>query len=171
MSRSLGGADEAEPRLTSHAVEGYSRCADMVVLTTLAYERIDDFLIVVHSTETPSDSDWDRLMQEPLGELKGTIVVAGGTKLDARKRKVLAERVKDARIKVAVLVSSSVARGVVTALGWLVGGYRAFAMDELDGAGAFVGVPPSQRSEVERVARELRTKLDGAKAGQCSIGQ
>jgi hypothetical protein len=131
----------------------------VVVLPTLAYDRIDTALIVVHAAKPPSDSDWNRLMREPLVATKGCIVVAGATKLDAKKRRLLAENVKNLDIKVAVLVSSSVARGIVTALGWLVGGYRAFEMSELEQAAAYVGLPTARAADVQRVVRELQLEL------------
>jgi hypothetical protein len=61
------------------------------------------------------------------------LVLAGEVELTPRQRAQVAETL-DYPCKVAVMVSSPITRGMLTAIGWLTGKHRAFSMTDLAGA-------------------------------------
>jgi hypothetical protein len=135
----------------------------MVVLRTFAYAAVDDYLVFVHSDIDPSDEDWTQMIAETapmVRTLKGTLVLAGDIKQSARQRKELAEALAGTPVKAAVLSGSALLRGAVTALGWLGGKHRAFAMHELDKALDYLNVPPDSRRRIRDLISELRLRLD-----------
>lgn len=135
----------------------------MIVQATLAYTHIDDLYVVVHPTADPAPDHWTHMIEDVIslhGRLTGCLVVAGNVKLDARQRSQLADVLRGEKIQVAVLISSPVTRGIVTALGWLVGGYRAFEMSRLEDAMDHLGIPVGRRDRVRATVAEMRQRLN-----------
>ena len=141
----------------------------MVVLSTLGFDELEQLLVIVHAPVPPSDADWEQMMQasrDALTRIKGCLVVAGESTLDANKRRGLAETLKGRNLKVAVMVASPLARGMVTALGWLVGGYRAFGMNDFDEAFDYMQVPVATRTKARSTVSDIQQSLGrDARAG------
>jgi hypothetical protein len=138
----------------------------VIVQATLAYTHIDDLYIVVHPSADPAPEHWTPMIDDVIrlrGRLTGCLVVAGNIKLDARQRSQLAEALRDQKIQVAVLISSPVTRGIVTALGWLVGGYRAFEMSRLEDAIDYLGISVARSDRVRATVAEMRQRLNEAR--------
>ena len=134
----------------------------MVVLATLGYEEFDQLLVIVHAPCPPSDADWDEMMKVTrvsVTRINCCLVVAGHSTLDAQKRRGLADALKGRNLKVSVMVASPLARGMVTALGWLVGGYRAFDMNDFDKAFEYIRIPETTRVKARRVVDEIQKRL------------
>jgi hypothetical protein len=175
--KSLGcgdiGAAEPEPResgLAAHKATTLTgsprRGPRVIVQATLAYTHIDDLYIVVHPAADPAPEHWTPMIDDVIGlrgRLTGCLVVAGNIKLDARQRSQLAEALRDQKIRVAVLISSPVSRGIVTALGWLVGGYRAFEMSRLEDAIDYLGISVARSDRVRVTVAEMRQRLNEAR--------
>ena len=71
----------------------------------------------------------------------GFLVIAREATLTAKQRTEVAEVVNRRKLKGAVILTSAIQRGVVTAIGWLVGGdrLRSYAPKEMDAALEFLG--------------------------------
>jgi hypothetical protein len=137
----------------------------VVVLSTLGFDEIDDLFLVVHGDETPFEQDWQRLVaatRDSRPRITRGLIIAGRSKLDAGQRRSLAEALKTTKLNVAVLVASPLARGTVTALGWVLGGYRAFDMHELDKAFAYLQVSQAHQARTRRSIEEIRGRLSSA---------
>jgi hypothetical protein len=109
---------------------------------TLKFTKIDDLLLIVHAPVNPDPHEWHALMKE--GRAHGhlyrrALVLSSNAMLHAKQRSELADFINGRDLKVAVLADSPVARGVVTALGWITGKYRAFPLDGVEAAVAYLG--------------------------------
>jgi hypothetical protein len=150
---------------------GSSILAAVVVLSTLGFDRTDDLFVIVHADDPPLDQDWQRMVEftcESLPHLRRGLVIAGNAKLDAAQRRSLAEALKGANVNVAVLVASPLARGAVTALGWLIGGYRAFDMHELDKAFSYLRISEAHQMRARRSIREIQDRLSAVHDGSAA---
>jgi hypothetical protein len=125
-----------------------------------------DLMLVVHGDKPPSDAQWNAFvdcMHARAVETKRvphTLVLSTGGSPNARQRAISKERVSDlgdATERIAVLTSSAIVRGAVTALAWIVrNNFRAFAPSEMRAALLYLGVDhPSDaiRSELHTLAK------------------
>lgn len=128
---------------------------------TLRFAAVDDVFLIVHAHVDPDPREWSRLMDESranVHRLRRCLVSSADSKLTAKQRSDLGEFVKNHECNVAVLVDSAVTRGIVTALGWVTGKYRAFGSDDIEGAVAYLGsgVDPAKiREEMRSMRREM----------------
>jgi hypothetical protein len=128
---------------------------------TLRFTKVDDLLLVVHALVDPDPHEWSAMIAESRARAHGyrrVLVVASNVRLKASQRSELADFVNSNDVKVAVLVDSAVARGMVTALGWVTGKYRAFPTDDIEAAIAYLGGHLDiaiVRDEVRSMQRDL----------------
>jgi hypothetical protein len=110
---------------------------------SLMFTILGDTLLVVHGPMDPEPEEWRELMaasRSTAQSYRRCLVLAGGVTLKAKQRSELADLVNTNGCRVAVLIDSAIARGMVTALGWVTGNkYRAFAMGAIDDAMAYLG--------------------------------
>jgi len=142
----------------------------------MRYDKTEHGFMVHVVFDSPSDGDWQKLLDYLLAhkdKLKGTMVfVHGDGGLTAKQRSGLAEVIKVMRpgFRSAVLTSSRVTRGILTALNWLTkkqDDSSAFPLDGFDDAAVFLsmGIPEKQ------AARALAEKLGAfPKPGRAAIG-
>jgi hypothetical protein len=134
---------------------------------TLRFSKIDDLLLIVHAPVDPDPHEWSVMIQESRAHAFGyrrVLVFGANVRLKASQRSELADFVNSNHVKVAVLVDSAVARGMVTALGWVTGKYRAFPSDDIEAAIAYLGGNldiAKIRDEVRSIQRDL---LQGSSA-------
>jgi hypothetical protein len=108
---------------------------------TFANARVDE-LIVSSAGATITDREWREHCEQlrtlaRLGTPARAMVIFGvGNGPDARQRQVLADDYKDVGLlKVALLTDSTLARGALTAIGWLMNAApKAYGHSELDPA-------------------------------------
>jgi hypothetical protein len=133
---------------------------------SLLFERHDRWMILVHGTIPPVREEWaqyvDALHEVERSGGEGLLVLTDGVGPDATQRKM----VSDVKMRTSVTTQSRVARGMVTALGWMGVAIRAFAPNEIDDALAYLGIPEPSRTPVTRRLVEMRLEL----AGQRPIG-
>ena len=116
----------------------------------------------MHDATHPSDSDWqiylDALRDYDDAIATQLIVTDGGSPTAAQRRASL-EYARGRPLPItAVLTSSVLVRGVVSALGWFMKDrIRAFARTELDEACAFIGA--GNVNELRDTAERLRRTL------------
>jgi hypothetical protein len=129
---------------------------------TLRFAQIDDLFLIVHAHADPDPRDWALLMDESrtsARRFRRSLVSSGDAKLTPKQRSELAEFVRGHECKIAVLLDSAITRGMVTALGWVTGKYRAFDSNDIEGAAAYLGTqlePARIRDEILSMRKEMR---------------
>jgi hypothetical protein len=134
-----------------------------VVMKTMACTQSGDVFVLVHGPVDPAPEEWARIIE--LGRasrLPKHLVVAGEVQLSPRQRSQVAETLREFPCKAAVMLSSPVTRGMVTAIGWLTGKHRAFGMGDLEGALSYLGVPLADHGRVKDAVATLKRELGGA---------
>ena len=142
----------------------------------MRYDKTEHGFMVHVVPDSPSDADWRKLLDYLLAhkdKLKGTMVfVHGDGALTAKQRSGLAEVIKVMRpgFRSAVLTSSRVTRGILTALNWLTKKQDdscAFPLNGFDDAAVFLGMGVPEK----QAARALADKLGALpKPGRAAAG-
>jgi hypothetical protein len=128
---------------------------------TLRYASVDDIFLIVHAHVDPDPTEWNLLMEQSRASVRRyrrCLVSSADSKLTAKQRNDLGEFVKTNECNVAVLVDSALTRGMVTALGWVTGRYRAFNSDDVEGAVAYLEsevAPAKIREEIRSMRKEM----------------
>jgi hypothetical protein len=138
-------------------------------MPTMLYQRVRDLLIVAHSAENPSTSEWSmytrsiHVAQRSDEPLTGILVTTlGGTPNPTQRAAVLAATAAHA-VVTCLCTNSLLARGVLTAMSWL-GKHpmHAFRLVEVDRALETLGAPAELREEAKAVLAQLQTQLTKA---------
>ena len=129
--------------------------ADMV-FTVLETVGGGGLMLVAHTGKPPSQQEWDRYCEaltrhDP--ERMTSLVFTDGGAPDGGQRKQVNDFLKGRTSACAVVASSTVVRGVVTALGWFNPMIRAYSPTEVDEALHYLGV---RRDELVLVRREIQ---------------
>src|SRR2546430_6777218 len=100
-----------------------------------APRAIGDYVVFVHSHESPDDGEWSRLLEvfrqlPDLRRIRVLVFTYGGAP-NARQRALLNDVLKDARPPVAVITPSALARAAGTAIGWFNPRIPTFAPQEV----------------------------------------
>lgn len=130
----------------------------MTVLSSLAYLRMEDLLLVVHGFGELEDRDWQTLVEATKrlrGEADKCLVFPGGAHLTHSQSAQIAEVVLEGRMRVAVLMEGRAVRGVVTALGWLTKRYRGFEPTAVTEALTYLSISPERRGGIFQALNEL----------------
>lgn len=132
-------------------------------------ERVSDQLIVaVYSAKTPEDDEWKQYL-EVLSTLEGDqsmLVLSAGGGPNTLQRRDLEAVTKRHDGRVAVVTTSRMARGIVTALSWLGTKIKAFDPRSLDDAMTFLELDEALRASALARARDLATQMGVAEALQ-----
>lgn len=118
-------------------------------------------IVSAHDNLHPTDREWDALLPLIRGA-SGALVYTTGGGPSSTQRKRAAEHGLTA-LRSAVLTTSTIARGVVTAFAWIgATDTRAFTPDQIDEALAFLKVSPAERSEVLTTLEQMRKAVHAA---------
>ncbi len=135
-------------------------------MKTIAFAKVRGCVVYVEGGHQPSDVEWDEyiaLLRTLLGsgEMTRVLVHTRSGWPSANQRRKLFETAKGftASARVAVLTSSAVTRTAVNALNWLIPVYRMFALGDVDGAAAFLGLAPDEAAEVKATLDALQAEL------------
>ncbi|HET9956446.1 MAG TPA: hypothetical protein VFQ61_18200 [Polyangiaceae bacterium] len=133
------------------------------------------FRIMVHGEEPPTDEEWARFMaatvREVEGQLraperKGAVIYSLGGMATPKQRRELQRLQFAGPPPTLVLMSDSrFARGVATALGWLMPSlknFHALALQEVEKAASLLSAHAGERSEFKHVLAELLRELQGS---------
>jgi hypothetical protein len=136
----------------------------LVTGKTCRWELCGSIFVAVHSHAAPLDAEYDdglRGYETHLGRFRGILIFTRGGAPNARQRK----RTTDFWVgrdlpKTVIMTSSTVARGVVTALNWFMA-QKLKAIDSDDFAGAFdyLEVAPDERPAVQATVLRLDAQL------------
>jgi hypothetical protein len=131
----------------------------MPVLQSLAFQDVDDLLLVIHrSSGRLADADWQALCdgtRRLQGRTDKCLVLPGNVRLTPAQSFEIASVVRKGRMRVAVLFENTAVRGAVAALGWVTRRYRGFEPTSLVNALSYLGIAPERRSSILCVLNEL----------------
>jgi hypothetical protein len=127
-------------------------------------------VLLVHGPSTPAAAEWTRyvLALEAIGKEQPQVtllVVAEDTGPSSAQREELARHAPKG-IRTSVVTTSTIARSIVTLIGWIDAGIRAYAPAQIDEAFKHLAVPPDRRPAVLRQVAAMRAQLSGV--GVCS---
>ncbi len=141
------------------------------MVKNLAVQLIDSTLVVVHNARAPSDDDWQLFMdvwKRHLDHVTAQLVVSDGGAPNPEQRRAslaLISRRRTGPPPTAVLTTSMLVRGAVTALAWFIRDrIRAFPPDRVSEACKFLGVAHLE-SQLRECVRELRRQVPIAREG------
>ncbi len=131
--------------------------------------------IMVHGYQPPTDEEWSRFMAETIqrsdgeyryADRKGAVIYSRGAMATPRQRNELRKlKVAGRHLPTLVLMTDSrFARGVATAVGWLVPALRnfhAFPTSQVDEAAAVLSRSMAEQQEFKETLAALLRKLDG----------
>ena len=129
---------------------------------TTAWDYFEGFVLVAHRPGPLVEADFDNYLEDmlPRDELKGAVVRASDGAPRPHQRERLQLWFGRNERHCAVLTSSLLARGGVTALHWFGVPVRAFAPGELDAALSFAGVPAELLSRARARLRQVIAAAD-----------
>lgn len=167
--RSQGRLPQAMLTLDAHAKMSLMGRANFV------WSDTGSFRIMVHGEAPPSDEEWSRFMAETVRDVggrlrapdrKGAVIYSRGGMATARQRRELNRlEFTNGPPPVLVLMSdSALARGVATALGWLLPSlksYHVLSLHQLDEAAALLSAHAGERAEFKQVLSKLLQEIDG----------
>ncbi len=140
----------------------------------LAYEFVDDIMISASGDGPMADAPWDDYLRAADAFLVSrpdsrNIVVTGDSKVSAAQRQRLSDMIKRRGAEgqpTVVITGSVVARGVITALNWLLKrDVKTFSPARLDDALDRIGIPAQDRVRVGAKVRAV-----AARAGVRGLG-
>jgi hypothetical protein len=113
----------------------------VVIRETLAFEYVNEMLLLIHTTEEPSDEDWDAMVKHAYAQktLRGTVVLSPGAKPKPTMRSDIRSLHDHFGTKTAVITTSVVSKGVMTALSWFNVPIKGFSPDQIPEALAYLG--------------------------------
>lgn len=123
---------------------------------TLLFERLADLVLLVHGESEPTDEEWDGYvsMLQDTSRAHGAIrllVLTDGAGPNVTQRKRISEFEGD--LSTTVVTRSRVARGIVTAIGWLGANIKAFPPEQIGDAFRYLDI--TDEAEQEKILRRL----------------
>lgn len=140
------------------------------VMKTMAFGKVDKYVIVVHSRKPPGDDEWEEYIQfnlrtfTPGDTLKYLVVTDGGAPTPTQ-RMILNEKLSEyvrgntGLFRSAIVTSSTFVRGVVTAISWFNSGIYAFSPQNLAEAMNYLEIPVEFHGEIRELVKMLRSTL------------
>jgi hypothetical protein len=135
---------------------------------TMRWERCGSTFVIAHSDTAPTNEDYDQTLSgyhQHLGLFNKILISSGGGAPNSSQRKKTTEFWKGKIVpKTAIMTSSRMARGVITALGWLMPSSQMVGVDFDDFPSAFryLELPVDQHSKVIQVVIRLRKELESS---------
>jgi hypothetical protein len=131
---------------------------------TMRWGVIHGILVVVHGEEQPRDAEWEAYMKgfDRRGAIRGGLAVTDGPGPNGRQRELVARLPRQfLEMPFAVITTSLVVRGIVTALGWGGTNILAFSPGRADSAFAYLKVAPAHRLDILRQIAADKARLAG----------
>lgn len=128
---------------------------------TVLYRRVGRVFVGVHGETNPSEADWAdmmKAMRSAVG-LGCVLIYSAGATLNATQRSEAAAAIKKHNARVVLITDSILARGAVTAIGWIAGSIKAFSPAQLQQGINYLQLSTLERSQVQSTVAELRAQL------------
>lgn len=135
-------------------------------MKTLAFGKVAGCIVFVSGKYPLDNGEWDAYARFLRAELvphahNSGLIFTEGSGPTASQRQLLNEVLAPVvhNLKAAVMTSSALARGIVTAMSWIYPVYKAFSPSETDEAIQFLGVPQHSAPAVKQLLHKLRLEL------------
>jgi hypothetical protein len=132
----------------------------------MVYAIRDDLFVVVHRARPPTDAEWTDYLDswKPLDmSAMRTLVFTDGGGPNPAQRKAANAALAGKSSLTAVVSSSALVRGIVTALGWFNPKIKAFGPEDAEHAFAYLGIrTPEETTRTWLLVERLKTKLGDA---------
>jgi hypothetical protein len=128
-------------------------------VTASSFLAPDLFFIYVGPGAMP-DADLERILGQLTSADAGVtlrVMAYNSGTLDGAQRQLVGSRLKGRSLTSAVIVDSAVARGIITAIGWVIGGVKAFSPAQAASAYDYVRLSEAEVSLVTRALSEARS--------------
>ena len=132
-------------------------------MADMRYRCNGTLIVVVHTSEPPSDDEWSRyareveeLLSRSAPEEVRTVVFTDGGGPNPAQRRRLAEIEGWSAVRVSVVSSSAAARAIVNAFSWFNPRMKAFLPVAVGAALRHLGLAPDEESRVWRTLEEFR---------------
>ncbi|HET9959926.1 MAG TPA: hypothetical protein VFQ61_35785 [Polyangiaceae bacterium] len=130
---------------------------------SFAARQVGNVVIYVHTSEPPSDEEWDRVLsfyEGAASTLEPKILVyTEGSAPNAAQRARLNGVFGKRRVLLAILTSSALARAAGTAVHWFRPEVRVFGAREFPKAAMHLGLTPAEATAIESALNELKGEL------------
>ena len=139
---------------------------ETLLLPTLACTYHSECVVYVGGRASyASEQDWNEYMRFIERLKKGrrelrALVLERGFGPTLRQRQQLQAATSDVAVRASILTNSAFARGITVMVALVKPGYKAFAIDAIDGALAHLGIAPEQGPEFAALLRSLEEKLE-----------
>lgn len=128
----------------------------------MAMRRQGRLMVAVHSPEPPTDDEWTRWvglgLEASTNALRLFVETNGFGGPNAKQRKQLAENLRRFGMRCAIMTSSPVIRGIVTAVAWLNVDLRAFAPGDHAAAASYLQLSAAEAQFLQEVLPGLRAE-------------
>jgi hypothetical protein len=138
-------------------------------MKSLAFGKIGGCIVFVGGKRPYDDGEWEAYVKFIKGEfIPGSkpicLVHADSAGPTAEQRQIVNEVIGPVKkeVKAAVMTSSQIARGIVTAMSWMYPVYRAFSPSQVDEAIAFLGVAEPSVPAVKQLLADLKIEVQRA---------
>lgn len=136
-------------------------------MKSLAYKIVGNIHLVLHGASTPTDAEWNDYTDAVSGELQRglkpaemrTLVFSEGEGPSAAQRKRVNDILTGRATPVAIVSSSVMMRGIVTALQWFNPLMKVFAPDQVGDAFRFLKIQDRQHENIWKEAQKLQSAL------------
>jgi hypothetical protein len=149
--------------------------SNIIVRPNFAYGRVDRFIIVVHGETAPTDEVWKEYLDYTFNhatsrDIVRHLVMTRGASPTSSQRKALQERAavlldeNPISVRAAIVTPSTFARGIVTAISWIIDAPRAFAPDKIRDAMTYLDIPMEHFDGIQAMVKSLEDALRVATA-------
>jgi hypothetical protein len=156
-----------------------SDISDIIVRDHFAYGRVDQFLVVVHGDVPPTDEVWEEYLKftfenKTSKDIVRHLVITQGASPTAAQRRLLQERAavlldeNPVSVRAAIVTPSTFARGIVTAISWIIDAPRAFAPEKLSEALKYLDIPEEHLTAIRGMVTKLDEELKAKKTGKAT---
>jgi hypothetical protein len=128
----------------------------------MAYRVHHGVFCVVHGPSNPTDDEWKAYLEYYLAnerQCTRTLVVTKGGGPNAKQRSETAKVIQSSPTRVAIVSSSTIIRGVATALSWFNKRVQAFHANELDAALSYLEVPEGASKLIQAEMQKLQATI------------
>jgi hypothetical protein len=155
----MSGLTGAGPRSLPAVGEG----AGGAVVRNVAFKLVDNVIVAAYGRNSPTDEEarqmadfFRQIIAEP--NLKSLSYTPGGAPT-ATQRRLLQDVMNGRELLAAVVTSSALVRGIVTAVSWFNRKMKVFSSHEEEDAFRYLGIPETQfetfRGEAKRLQKEV----------------
>jgi hypothetical protein len=133
----------------------------------LKQRLVEGIRVVVLEDRAPTDDQWAQHLAESLASVdatRGVLVFSLTTGPTSKQRSALAKFPVLVAQRTAVVATSALARGIVTAFSWLGSNTRPFSPQSMDRAFDFLGVAPASRKPILHAIESMQSEFRADRA-------